>query len=105
MLFAYWFGFATSLFCSVLKSGSWFVLKGGHFYNEHFSKYYSGVIFRRIETPPYKCYKVLHYLCRIKLHGMGTAHLADRGTIDMPQNVYSVVMYIMCTNFGAFITK
>jgi len=31
--------------------------------------------------------------------------MADTGTIDMPQNVYSVVMYIMCTNFGAFITK
>jgi len=27
------------------------------------------------------------------------------GTTDMPQNVYSVVMYIMCTNFGAFITS
>ena len=23
--------------------------------------------------------------------------MADTGTIDMPQNVYSVVMYIMCT--------
>ena len=27
------------------------------------------------------------------------------GTTEMPQNVYSVVMYIMCTNFGAFITN
>ena len=27
--------------------------------------------------------------------------MADTGTIEMPQNVYSVVMYIMCTNFGA----
>ena len=25
--------------------------------------------------------------------------MADTGTIDMPHNVYSVVMYIMCTNF------
>jgi len=31
--------------------------------------------------------------------------MADTGTIDMPQNVCSVVMYIMCTNFGAFITS
>jgi len=31
--------------------------------------------------------------------------MADTGTIDMPQNVYSVVMYIMCTNFGALITE
>ena len=31
--------------------------------------------------------------------------MADTGTIDMPHNVYSVVMYIMCTNFGAFITE
>jgi len=34
-LFAYWFGFATSLFYGILKSGSWFLLKGGHFQNEH----------------------------------------------------------------------
>ena len=31
--------------------------------------------------------------------------MADTGTIEMPQNVYSVVMNIMCTNFGAFITN
>ena len=31
--------------------------------------------------------------------------MADTGTIEMPQNVYSVVMYITCTNFGAFITN
>ena len=31
--------------------------------------------------------------------------MADTGTIEMPQNVNSVVMHIMCTNFGAFITK
>ena len=31
--------------------------------------------------------------------------MAGTDTIEMPQNVYSVVMYIMCTNFGAFITK
>ena len=31
--------------------------------------------------------------------------MADTCTIEMPQNVYSVVMYIMCTNSGAFITK
>ena len=30
--------------------------------------------------------------------------MAETGTIDMPQTVYSVVMYIMCTNFGTFIT-
>jgi len=28
--------------------------------------------------------------------------MADTGTIDMPQNVCSVVMYIMYANFGAF---
>ena len=31
--------------------------------------------------------------------------MADTGTIEMPLNVYSVVMYIMCINFGAFITN
>jgi len=47
----YWFGIATSLFCNTLISGSWFVLEGGHFYNEQFSKQYSGVTFRRNTTP------------------------------------------------------
>ena len=28
--------------------------------------------------------------------------MADTGTIDTPQNVYSVVMYIMYADFGAF---